>query len=295
MASSAGPEQFARAISWLCGWVYFTAWTLSFIPQPLLNYRRKTTQGSMPDFPLLNIFGFSCYSLSTTLFLYSPVIRKQYAKRHSLSPEPTVRFNDLVFGLFGLTMSFITYSQYWPRLWGWERQSGVKRRANMITLGLIWGSLLGLTTITAIVIASGNGSSSSDARTWVWLDVIYSMQYVKLLLTVFKYIPQVVENFRRKSTLGWSIAQQLMDLTGGVLSLVQLVIDSSLQADWTGLSGNPLKLGLANMSLLFDTIFIVQHYCLYGPVEEHVPRKKASIDSSIDAQDDRQPLMSAGQ
>lgn len=59
--------------------------------------------------------------------------------------------------------------------------------------------------------------------------------------------------------------------------------------------GNPLKLGLANMSLLFDTIFIVQHYCLYGPVEEHVLRKEASIDSSIDAQDDRQPLMSAGQ
>jgi cystinosin len=66
---------------------------------------------------------------------------------------------------------------------------------------------------------------------------IYATQYVKILLTVFKYVPQVLENVRRRSTLGWSITQQLMDFTGGILSLAQLVIDSSLQADWTGLTG----------------------------------------------------------
>ena len=59
-----------------------------------------------------------------------------------------------------------------------------------------------------------------------------------------------------------------MDAAGGVLSLLQLVIDSALQADWSGLVGNPVKFGLANISLLFDIVFIVQHYALYGPVEE---------------------------
>jgi cystinosin len=126
----------------------------------------------MPDFPLLNVVGFSCYSLSTSVFLFSPVIRKQYAARHPFSPQPTVRFNDLVFGLFGLFMSFITYSQFWPRLWGWERQPGVKRHANMITLGLIWGSLLALATIVVIVIASGKGDSNADGTAWIWLDVV---------------------------------------------------------------------------------------------------------------------------
>jgi cystinosin len=32
--------------------------------------------------------------------------------------------------------------------------------------------------------------------------------------------------------------------------------------------GNPVKLGLANISLLFDIVFILQHFVLYGPVEE---------------------------
>ena len=85
---------------------------------------------------------------------------------------------------------------------------------------------------------------------------------------MFKYVPQVVANFRRRSTLGWSVWQVLLDFTGGSLSLLQLVVDSALQADWSGITANPLKLGLANISLLFDVIFIVQHYVLFGPVEE---------------------------
>jgi uncharacterized protein with PQ loop repeat len=90
------------------GWIYFTAWTVSFFPQAMLNVQRKTTHGLMPDFPLLNVFGFSCYTLSTFLFLYSDTIRSQYAARHPASPEPTVRFNDLAFGSIGLGMSIVT-------------------------------------------------------------------------------------------------------------------------------------------------------------------------------------------
>ena len=88
------------------------------------------------------------------------------------------------------------------------------------------------------------------------------------MLTVFKYLPQAVANYRRKSTVGWAINQVLLDTAGGILSLLQLVIDSALQADWSGLTGNPVKFGLANISLLFDVVFLVQHYLLYGPVEE---------------------------
>ena len=78
-----------------------------------------------------------------------------------------------------------------------------------------------------------------------------------------KYIPQAWANYQRKSTAGWSIDQILLDLIGGILSIAQLVIDSSLQSDWSGLTGNPVKLGLGNVSILFDILFMVQHYVLY--------------------------------
>ena len=41
------------------------------------------------------------------------------------------------------------------------------------------------------------------------------------------------------------------------------MIDSSLQNDWSGLRGNPVKLGLGNVSMFFDAIFFIQHYWLY--------------------------------
>ena len=95
------------------------------------------------------------------------------------------------------------------------------------------------------------------------------MGYAKLLITVLKYIPQVWENYKRKSTVGWSIGQILCDIVGGVLSIVQLLIDSNLQGDWSGVTGNPVKFGLGNVSIFFDIIFMTQHYVIYrNPPEE---------------------------
>lgn len=54
---------------------------------------------------------------------------------------------------------------------------------------------------------------------------------------------------------------------GSILSLLQLVIDSSMQGDWSGITSNPAKFGLGNISLVLDIIFLTQHYILYGPVD----------------------------
>lgn len=102
----------------------------------------------------------------------------------------------------------------------------------------------------------------------------------------------MISNFRRKSTLGWSIFQQLLDFSGGLLSLLQLVIDSALQDDWSGLTGNPVKLGLANISLLFDMVFILQHFVLYGPVEEQRGGEPdILVDPSHGLREEREPLL----
>ena len=78
-----------------------------------------------------------------------------------------------------------------------------------------------------------------------------------------KYIPQAWVNYKRKSTIGWSIYPMLLDFAGGWLSLAQLVIDSTLENDWSGVTGNPVKFGLSNITIVFDIIFMLQHYVLY--------------------------------
>jgi cystinosin len=53
-----------------------------------------------------------------------------------------------------------------------------------------------------------------------------------------------------------------------VLSLVQEVLDAGCSGDWAALTGDPVKLALGFVTMVFDSIFIVQHYCLY-PAAKH--------------------------
>jgi cystinosin len=115
---------------------------------------------------------------------------------------------------------------------------------------------------------------------------VYTLGYVKLIVTFVKYIPQALYNYTRKSTKGWSIWQILFDLTGGMLSVAQLVLDASFGGDWSGITGNPLKLGLANISMAFDVVFITQHYILYWSPddfsEEHEHEQRSLLDHQVD-------------
>ncbi len=91
-------------------------------------------------------------------------------------------------------------------------------------------------------------------------------------------------NYMRKSTVGWSIGNVLLDFTGvgrvggekivnrpgvpsiplagGILSFLQMVLQSYNNNDWTIFYGNVTKLGLSILSVFFDVVFLVQHYIL---------------------------------
>ncbi|KAI9664025.1 MAG: hypothetical protein M1821_007516 [Bathelium mastoideum] len=255
----------AQAISFLLGWTYFLCWSISFYPQPLLNWRRKSTTGVAVDFPCANVPAFLAYTISTFVFLYSPSIRSQYAFRHPQAPYPTVRFNDLAFAVHALVLSIITYSQFWPSLWRFKAGRGSS--ATKPVLGVIWGAIGGALAVAVIVLFKGQDFGSDPAR-WAWIDEIYAISYVKLIITVVKYMPQVWLNYKNKSTIGWAIGQILLDFSGSVLSLLQIIIDSSLVGDWSGITGNPVKFILGNVGIFFNVIFIVQHYILYRHVRE---------------------------
>jgi hypothetical protein len=80
---------------------------------------------------------------------------------------------------------------------------------------------------------------------------------IKVLITFTTYVPQVMMNWQRQSTSGWSIWNVTLDVTGGTLSLLQLVFDSYALNDWSGVTGNLAKLGLASVTILFDVSAVV--------------------------------------
>ena len=142
------------------------------------------------------------------------------------------------------------------------------KRISSMTKFLI-GVLILICTCYVILIANDVGVSSwrgggGEGEQPNLLDFLYFLSFVKVCITVVKYIPQVMLNYQRKSTSGWQIWNILLDCSGGTLSIMQLIGDSFAQdGSWTGVLGNPAKLGLGLISICFDFIFIFQHYVFY--------------------------------
>ncbi|KAJ1678984.1 hypothetical protein EV182_002961, partial [Spiromyces aspiralis] len=96
-------------------------------------------------------------------------------------------------------------------------------------------------------------------------DLVFS--YHALIISGFTFyqtlIYQAWGNYKRKSTVGWSIHNIMLDFTGGVFSFLQLVLDASMVGNIASAFGNPVKLGLGLLSMGFDVLFFIQHYVLY--------------------------------
>ncbi|KAK8924633.1 hypothetical protein H634G_06831 [Metarhizium anisopliae BRIP 53293] len=248
-------------LSGLFGWIYTFCWSASFYPQLILNLRRKSTSGTTVDFPFINVLGFVAYFVSNVAFYYSPVIRSQYAARHN-DLTPTVQFNDITFALHASVISAITLSQYLLRtLWGFTPSTGT--RPSRFIVGVALGCLFGVVATYLIVASEAAKGPIDPATDWCELDIIYAVGYVKLLITLIKFTPQVLANYSNQSTKGWSIWQITLDFAGGGLSTGQQCIDSYLQRDWSGITGNPVKFALGNVSMVYDCIFFAQHYIFY--------------------------------
>ncbi|KAG9325467.1 hypothetical protein KVV02_007498 [Mortierella alpina] len=236
-------------ISYVLGWTYFIAWSASFYPQAILNWRRKSVQGLSLDYIYLNVLGFLCYSIFNVSFFFSSEIQDEYRRRNH-GKENLVRANDIFFALHALILSTFTLLQTWV----YKRQESHEKVS-------LWAKLYIVTAVVIAVVLAGQAAFGKQGREWI--DVLYYLSTVKLVISFLKYCPQVYINWHAKSTVGWSIHNILLDFTGGLLSIAQLVLDASIAGDWTGISGDLVKFGLGFLSIAFDLIFMAQHYILY--------------------------------
>ncbi|KAL3868803.1 hypothetical protein ACJMK2_041562 [Sinanodonta woodiana] len=244
-------------ISSVIGWIYFAAWTISFYPQVYENFRRKSVVGLNFDFLGLNITGFFTYGLFNIGMYWIPEVENDYKKLHPRGINP-VELNDVIFTIHAVFITAVTIIQCLIYKRDMQRVSIVAR----VLLVGIW-----LFVAVALIVAL--------CKTITWLTYLYYFSYIKLGITLIKYIPQAYMNFRRKSTEGWSIGNVLLDFTGGSFSILQMFLLSYNNDDWGSIFGNPTKFGLGFFSILFDILFIIQHYILY--------RHHASYEILIDS------------
>jgi cystinosin len=131
-----------------------------------------------------------------------------------------VAANDVAFSIHAVTLTAFTLSQVLI----YERGNQKVSKVCISITAVVW-----IAAIVCLIVAWPKSN-------WLWLiDVFNSIQ---VLMTAIKYIPQAVMNFRRKSTIGWSIGNILLDLTGGVLNFGQMGVQSVDQHTLVNFYGN---------------------------------------------------------
>ncbi|XP_029988909.1 cystinosin [Sphaeramia orbicularis] len=240
-------------ISQVIGWIYFLAWSVSFYPQAWHNWKRKSVVGLNFDFLALNLTGFIAYSVFNIGLFWIPYIKELYLKKNPNGINP-VSANDVFFSVHAVLLCLIYIIQAALYERGGQRVS----RTAWFFLGVGWTFAL-----VSLCLAA--------AKQITWLDYLYYFSYIKLGVTLIKYVPQAYMNYRRQSTSGWSIGNVLLDFTGGILSILQMILDSYNNDQWFLIFGDPTKFGLGLFSVVFDILFMVQHYCLYKAPSTYEP------------------------
>ncbi|KAF9604150.1 hypothetical protein IFM89_002825 [Coptis chinensis] len=242
------------------GWIAFLSWSFSFYPQVILNYRRKSVVGLNFDFLVLNLTKHSSYLIYNVSLFFSPVVQKQYRHKYGDKEMIPVAANDVAFSTHAVLLTAFTLFQVIIYERGNQKVSKI---CTAITVG-VW-----LSAIVCVFVAIPKHS-------WLWIITVFST--IQVIMTVIKYIPQVVMNFRRKSTQGWSIGNILLDLLGGMTNYGQMAMQSIDQGSWVNFYGNIGKTLLSLASIFFDLLFIFQHYVLYPSNS-----KNTKIASKVDA------------
>lgn len=87
----------------------------------------------------------------------------------------------------------VAYDQLWL-------QRGHKQAVSQVSAFFIVVTSIGVVVGAVITIFGG----------LKWLDLLYCLSYLKLVISFWKLVPQAWLNYKRKSTIGWSIHNILL-------------------------------------------------------------------------------------
>lgn len=165
---------------------------------------------------IVNPVGFLTLTLWNWGVYFSPLAQEQYKKRHN-GHLPQISTSDLAFSLHALVVSTITLGQVCYYAWKNSRTKTAldetepliqdsNRVADLaVPSSTIKPSIPLQLSLVAVVVSS----LASGILVWTgkaeWLDWLYCVSTLKLIISVVKYVPQVLLNYRLKSAEGLAI------------------------------------------------------------------------------------------
>ena len=137
----------------------------------------------------------------------------------------SVEPNDIAFGVHAVLLTLVCLYQFHA-----FKASG---RARLTPIhGYLVSVLWVLAVYNLLLVAAGVLSFYNPYnQTMAGFSFIDYLGYSKAVISGIKYVPQAYLNWRRQSTVGWSIINILLDFTGGSLSFTQQFIDAYNRQD----------------------------------------------------------------
>lgn len=181
-----------------------------------------STEGLSPDYVYLNPTGFLALTIWNWGIYFSPVARQQYGDRHG-GHAPQVTVSDLAFSLHALVISLLWILQVWyysqrnkPEVETDERTRLIPTPADLLKPSQLVPDEASRPSVFCQLLLLGLFVAAFISATLVWagkaqfLDWLYYMSTVKLIISVVKYIPQVLLNWRLRSAEGFAIGNVIL-------------------------------------------------------------------------------------
>ncbi|AAS52950.2 AER269Cp [Eremothecium gossypii ATCC 10895] len=237
----------------LLGYLYATCWSVSMYPPLWINWKRQSARALSKGYVVFNCIGYTALVLS----LVVQTVLWQNEGDTSSAVRPSVGWSDYWYAMHSWLLNGLLASQvlWGTRLWGFtgepaNRMSTAHRKMMQLFIGLFC-----IGTVQYVVSITQTGLNNQS--TLFYCHVLY---FIKIIMSVLKYIAQAKHNYERKSTVGFSMLSVSLDICGGVFSLAQLVLDLTEKSgiSVTTVKANSGKLGIGLVSLLFNFVYISQ-------------------------------------
>lgn len=231
-------------LSIIIKWISISLFCISYFCQPIQFYNRKTISGFKIDFILMNFFGHLFY----LIFQIRGLINNKIG-------TGLIEYTDITIISYIILITIITFVLiifYYDQN---DKDLEINPYVINLIITLTFGALL-LFIIESLL-------KKYNPEDYINFNCTIYLGLSKFIIDLFKYLPQIVYNINKKTSIGWNIYYSIFDCLGIVFFYIYKSIDYDKIFEVPNGQSKIFyfcQLITPIICFFYDLIFIIQHF-----------------------------------